>query len=78
MDSSVACRSLQERRSFPPYTPLPCWCEAPVLIFYNPGFTSGTGVPGLIGKTLPYDGELSADQVAGIHADYKSIYPGLP
>lgn len=44
----------------------------------NEGFTGGTGAPAIIGRTLLYDGELSAPQVAGIHLANRVIYPGLP
>lgn len=42
------------------------------------GFSSDTGVPGLIGRMLIYDGELSAAQVVLSHHSYRTAYPGLP
>jgi hypothetical protein len=44
----------------------------------NEGFTGQIGFPGIIGKTAIADGVWSADQVAGIYANFRLDYPGLP
>jgi hypothetical protein len=42
------------------------------------GVTLTPGVPALIGRTLAYDGLLTAAQMQAIYLDYRTIYPGLP
>ena len=43
----------------------------------NLGFTPNTGAPVIIGRTLVYDGELSAQQVRDIYTRYRLAYPNL-
>lgn len=44
----------------------------------NAGFDSGTGAPVIIGRTLVYDGELSAAQITDMYARARLAYPNLP
>lgn len=60
--------------------PIPRYLSQPDYIVGadNNGFTNSAGFPGLLGRMLVYDGELSASQVLGIHLEYQLSYPGLP
>lgn len=44
----------------------------------NEGFTSGIGLPGIIGHTRLWDGVITGASVAATYVDLKTEYPGLP